>query len=153
MVEPTEMIPRLGDFLGDLDKPPLSCEETTVVRQFHEIYYRRWIAEGADTINLSWFGHEVKKCPLDLWIYQELLVRTRPDFIVETGTWRGGSALYFAMLFDHLGHGSVVTIDIDVKPNRPKHPRITSITGSSVAPKRVEEVPDDVFGTHAMVVT
>ena len=33
-----------------------------------------------------WLGVPVRKCPLDLWVYQESLVAVRPDTIVETGT-------------------------------------------------------------------
>jgi cephalosporin hydroxylase len=142
----------LGTYFLERDQPPLSSEEAEVVRQFHELYCGRWLAEAADTINLSWFGHQLLKCPLDLWIYQELLVRTRPDFVVETGTWYGGSALYFAMLLDHLGHGRVITIDLNVKPNRPEHPRIGYVTGSSVDPAIVAQVRETVATQRAMVV-
>jgi cephalosporin hydroxylase/glycosyltransferase involved in cell wall biosynthesis len=141
-----------GTYFLDRDQPPLSSEEAEVVRRFHELYYRRWIEQGADTINLSWFGHQLLKCPLDLWIYQELLVRTRPDFIVETGTWCGGSALYFAMLLDNIGHGRVVTVDIEAKPNRPEHSRISYINGSSVDKAVVEQVRGAVGSHRAMVV-
>jgi cephalosporin hydroxylase len=146
------MIGLLGGYFVDRDQPPLSSEEAEVVRRFHELYYRHWLAAGADTLNLSWFGHELVKCPLDLWIYQELLVRTRPDFVVETGTWCGGSALYFAMQFDHIGHGRVITIDIAPKPNRPEHSRITYITGSSVDTAIVGQVREAVGMRRAMVV-
>jgi cephalosporin hydroxylase len=146
------MIMPIGTYFVDRDQPELSSEEAEVVRQFHELYYSRWLPKGADTINLSWFGHYLAKCPLDLWVYQELLVRTRPDFVVETGTYCGGSALYFAMLFDLLGHGRVITVDLEVKPNRPEHPRISYLTGSSVDPTVVAQVREAV-GTHrAMVV-
>lgn len=152
------MIAPFGAYFVDREQPALSPEEEEVVRRFHELYYRRWLPgtrgkeERADTLNLSWFGHHLIKCPLDLWIYQELLVRTRPDFVVETGTWYGGSALYFAMHLDHIGHGRVITVDTAVKPNRPEHPRITYLTGSSVDPAILGHVRDTV-GTHrAMVV-
>jgi cephalosporin hydroxylase len=46
----------------------------------------------------TWLGTQVLKNPFDLWIYQELLARTRPDVIIETGTFAGGSALYLAFL-------------------------------------------------------
>src|SRR5215211_7606043 len=116
---------RLGDYFVDRDQPLLSVEEEEVIRQFHDLYYRRWLRASADTINLSWLGYQVLKCPLDLWLYQELLVRSRPDVVVETGTWCGGSALYMAMILDHIGQGRVITIDIEAKPNRPQHPRIS----------------------------
>jgi cephalosporin hydroxylase len=140
-----------GTYFIDRDQPPLSAEEADVVRRFHDLYYRRWSA-GADTINLSWFGHQLLKCPLDLWIYQELLERTRPDFVVETGTYQGGSALYFATIMDHLGHGSVITVDTTVQPNRPEHARITYLTGSSVDETTVQHVRDAVGNKRAMVV-
>ncbi|MCA3218191.1 MAG: hypothetical protein ING59_06470 [Burkholderiales bacterium] len=38
-------------------------------------------------------GVPALKCPLDLWVYQELLFRLRPGLIVETGTRHGGTAL------------------------------------------------------------
>lgn len=123
-----------------------------MVRQFHDLYYRHWLGRGGDTVNLSWFGYETAKCPLDLWVYQELLVRTRPDFVVETGTWCGGSAFYFAMLLEQLGHGRIITVDVAVKPNLPEHARINYITGSSVETTVVAQVREIVGSHRAMVV-
>ena len=146
------MIALVGTYFPDRDQPALSSEEAEVVRRFHELYFRRWFAQGGDTLNLSWFGHHLLKCPHDLWIYQELLVRTRPDFVVETGTYHGGSALYFAMLLDHLGHGRVMTVDIQARQNLPEHPRISYITGSSVDAAIVQQVREAVGRQRAMVV-
>jgi cephalosporin hydroxylase len=146
------MIQPIGSYFIDRDQPELSSEEAEVVRRFHEITYRHWLERSADTLRLSWFGYELAKCALDLWIYQELLVRTRPDFVVETGTWCGGSALYFAMLFDLLGHGQVVTVDVAVRPNRPEHDRIRYIAGSSIDAAVIAQVREAVGGQRAMVV-
>jgi len=33
-------------------------------------------------------------------IYQEIMFEVKPDLIMETGTYRGGSALFFAHLCD-----------------------------------------------------
>ena len=141
-----------GKFFVDRDQAPLSSEEERIVREFHSLYYRLWFEKRADTHTLSWFGHEMMKCPLDLWIYQELLVRTRPDFVVETGTWHGGSALYLAMLLDQIGHGQVVTVEVDVKPNLPEHPRIHYVTGSSIDPAVVAQVREAVGNNRALVI-
>jgi cephalosporin hydroxylase len=146
------MNPAIGNYLVEADQPELSAEEKSVVAQFHDLYYRRWLHQAADTINLSWFGYRVAKCPLDLWVYQELLIRTRPDFVVETGTYYGGSALYFAMLFDQIGHGQVITIDIEGQENRPDHPRITYLSGSGTDPAIVSQVFASVAGRRVMVV-
>ncbi|CAD7940176.1 unnamed protein product [Amoebophrya sp. A25] len=45
-------------------------------------------------------GMKIQQHPLDAWILQELLWDTRPDLIIETGTYNGGSALYYASLLD-----------------------------------------------------
>jgi cephalosporin hydroxylase len=145
------MTVQIGSFLFDRDQPPLSDGEDEVVRRFHDLYYRRWQA-GADTINLSWFGYLVLKCPLDLWIYQELLVRSRPDVVVECGTYGGGSALFLAMVLDQIGHGQVITIDIEDRPGMPQHPRITYLTGSSTDPLIVAQVKQRVGGGRVMAI-
>ena len=60
-----------------------------VVGQFHRIYYA---ASRRTWANTYWRGVPVLKCPLDLWVYQEILHEVRPDLIVEAGTKHGGSA-------------------------------------------------------------
>jgi cephalosporin hydroxylase len=103
-----------------------------IVARFHQLYYDSAVYGGTwkDT---RWLGVQVAKCPLDLWIYQEILFETRPDVLVETGSAYGGSALYFASLFDLLGKGRVVSIDIEPNPQRPRHDRISYLTGSSTS--------------------
>jgi cephalosporin hydroxylase len=92
------------------------------------------------------------KCPLDLWVYQELLVRTQPDVVVEAGTWAGGSALYLAMVLDSIGKGRIVTVDVDAWPDRARHPRLEYLTGSSTDPATIARVRDIVGGGRAMVI-
>ncbi len=105
------------------------------VKLFHRLYY-----EGASWGRNHWLGTQVLKSPLDLWIFQEIIYETKPDVIIEAGTFQGGSALYMANLLDLLGHGQVVTIDIEEVPGRPQHPRIHYLLGSSTAPETVEKV-------------
>lgn len=63
----------------------------------------------------------------------EVLWETKPDVFVETGTCNGGSALFYAHMFDVIGNGRVVSIDIQPLGERPTHPRITYLTGNSIA--------------------
>jgi cephalosporin hydroxylase len=142
----------IGTYSVERDQPALSPEEAEIVRRFHDLYHRRWLKQGADTINLNWFGYETVKCPLDLWIYQELLVKTRPDIVIETGTWCGGSALYIAMVLEQIGDGEVITIDVAPKPNRPEHENIKHLTGSSTDQVIVAEVTRQVGDKRAMVI-
>lgn len=107
------------------------------IKQFHELYYG---APEQTWQNTFWLGVRTAKCPFDLWIYQEILCETRPDLIVECGTAWGGSALFMASVLDQLGLGAVATIDVDAAPERPPHPRISYISGSSTSPEVVAEV-------------
>src|SRR5262245_12885665 len=129
-----------GSYSALREQPPLSDEDAETVRRFHQLFYERWRITHGDTISLTWFGHLLYKCPMDLWMYQELIVERRPDVIVECGTFQGGSALYFAMLQDLLGHGEVITIDIEAPAEPPKHERITYLTGSSTDASVVADV-------------
>lgn len=111
--------------------------ERLVVRTFQKLYYDGPRGQGPLYGDTSWMGVPCLKCPLDLWQYQEILLETRPELVVETGTFEGGSALYLAHLCDLLGHGHVVSIDIDERP-RPSHPRLSYLAGSSDDPTMVE---------------
>ncbi|MDK8181816.1 CmcI family methyltransferase [Paenibacillus sp. UMB4589-SE434] len=95
-----------------------------------------------------WMGHPVYKCPLDLFLYQEILFSVKPDVIVECGTNQGGSALYLAHMCDLMNKGRIVTVDI-VEVERPKHDRITYLTGDSASVDTLNRVkpfinPEDV---------
>ena len=98
-------------------------------------------------------GVRAQKCPLDLWVYQEIIWDTRPDLIVETGTSRGGSALYLATMFDLIGEGEVISIDVrNDEMALPEHGRITFLTGDSVDPKVATRVAELARGRRTMVV-
>jgi cephalosporin hydroxylase len=101
-----------------------------------------------------WLGTLTLKNPLDLWVYQEIIFETRPDLIVETGTYRGGSAAYLASICDLLGAGEVISIDIEPRrDDYPEHPRITYLAGrSSTDPAVVEGVRARAEGRRMLVI-
>jgi cephalosporin hydroxylase len=110
------------------DGQPNAAVRDAIVDQFHRLYYN----DPGTWLDTRWLGVPAWKCPLDLWVYQEILEELRPQLIIESGTAHGGSAFYLASICDLLGSGEIVTIDVEVKPGRPVHPRITYIHGSSV---------------------
>ncbi len=116
---------------------PSPAARRAVVEQFHRLYYH---SPRQTWKNTKFEGVTVWKNPMDLWLYQELVHEFRPDVIIEAGTKYGGSAYYFARLLDLAGHGQVITIDTKPQPNRPEHPRITYLTGSSTDPAIAETV-------------
>ena len=103
---------------------------------------RRWLLGSTShrySYNFDWMGRPIIQYPQDLMAVQEIIWRTRPDLIVETGIAHGGSVIFSASMLELLGgDGRVVAIDIEIRPaNRREieaHPmsrRITLIEGSS----------------------
>lgn len=116
----------------------LAYESTTdrraarVVNSFCRLAYDR------KTYHTTYCGIPLYKWPTDLWVYQNLIWELRPDLILETGTFTGASALYFAHQLDALGRGRVITVDVTRHGKPPEHPRITHLIGSSTATEIVD---------------
>jgi len=88
--------------------------------------------------NFDWLGRPIIQYPQDIVAMQELVWRTKPDLIIETGIAHGGSLIFYASLLELLGRGKVVGIDTDIRAHNKKeiekHPmskRIEMIQGSS----------------------
>lgn len=120
-----------------------------LVERFHRYY-----ALSGPYHRTSWLGVETVQFPGDLIVFQQIVWETKPDLVVETGTYRGGTALFFAHLFDFIGAGDVLTIDVDhsaaAEPVR-RHPRIALLTGSSADPELQHEVRRRAAGKRAML--
>ena len=125
--------------------------------------YRRWVepwilrrayeALIARTDNfgrLAWLGVPIWQPILDLWTIQETLFEVKPDLVIECGTNRGGSSFFFGQLFDLMGRGRVITIDVQ-KMHEIQHPRVTYLIGSSVARQIVSRVSQEVAATTGPV--
>lgn len=103
--------------------------------------------------NNQWLGVKALKGPWDLWIAQEIIFQTRPDLIVETGVYAGGSTMFYAHMFDLVGEGAVVAVDVDltgVDPAVRSHPRVTLIEGSSTDPEVVDRIRAQALGKRVM---
>ena len=100
----------------------------------------------------TWMGVPIIQMPSDIVVTQEIIWRTRPDVIIETGVARGGSLVFSASMLAMIGSaGKVIGVDIDIRAHNrdtiEKHPmasRITLIQGSSVAPETVQRVKDEI---------
>lgn len=109
-----------------------------------------WLKSGwasKYSYNFSWMGRSIIQLPEDLMMIQEVIHRVRPDVIIETGVAHGGTSVFYASLFEVLGHGRVISIDIEIRPHNRKaleeHPlkkRITLIERSSTEPETLKEV-------------
>ena len=99
-----------------------------VFQRFHDKLVRKTNNFG----NITWLGQPVWQNVLDLWTIQETLFEVKPDLLIECGTNRAGSAMFYAQLFDLMGKGRVITVDVE-KLHSCTHPRVEFLLGSSVA--------------------
>jgi cephalosporin hydroxylase len=158
-LEPDTVV--VNDFLKDLDARVASaiaerrhdsdptCQ--AVVKAFNQIYYG---TPGAPQLfnTIAWRGVGIWKCPEDIFIYQEIIHRTRPDVIVEFGISYAASTLFLADMCELNGHGEVIGVDISLH-NACKaaldHPRITLIQGNSAAVETAARVKQEVLARGA----
>ncbi len=114
-----------------------------ITRLIGGLFARLYYARVAETVfGSSWMGYQTLKYPTDMWTYQEIIAETLPELIVETGTWQGGSALYFGQVCDGVGHGRVVSIDVEPQGPLPEHDRVEFMRASSIDPRTVERVAE-----------
>ncbi len=130
--------------------------ENDIINQFHDLYYNSHLWQKGYR-NTFWLGYPVLKCPLDLWIYQEILFELEPDIIIECGTAYGGSALYLASMCDQIGNGNILTIDlenplIDTTRQLPTHNRIRYLTGSSTSENIKDQLTDLISPSQKVMV-
>ena len=91
-------------------------------RSSHRVH-RRLLAQSRWQ-QTPWLGKWTGKPPTDLFAYQELIWRVRPNWIIETGTQGGGRAFFLATICDLLGNGQVLSIDDYPVEKLAEHPRI-----------------------------
>jgi cephalosporin hydroxylase len=98
----------------------------------HSLFFHELIEKTDNFGRITWLGQPIWQNILDLWTIQETIAEVRPHLLIECGTNRGGSSLFFAHVFDLLGCGEVVTVDIE-RLHSLSHPRITYLLGDSTS--------------------
>jgi cephalosporin hydroxylase len=127
--------------------------ETTIglfTKEAFEALSREWLRVGWSLKHyhtFTWFGLPVLQFPEDLLRLQEVIYAIRPQVIVETGIFLGGSLLFHASLLEAMGGGRVIGIDREIQPyirealsSHPLAPRISLLEGSSIDPAVVSQV-------------
>lgn len=71
----------------------------------------RWVHQQ------KWLGEPLLNLPQDLFAIQDIIWRTRPDYIIEVGVAWGGSLLFEATLLELLGGKKVIGVDIFIPQN------------------------------------
>jgi cephalosporin hydroxylase len=106
----------------------------------------------------SWLGVPCWKLPFDAFVIQELIFKLKPDWIIETGTGKGGSAMFYASICELMHKGNIITVDIeninrdDIRNHKWSN-RINFLKGSSIDIKILNRIKDIIgYSKNNMVI-
>ena len=111
----------------------------TESEEYHKWYYNTFVWKKT-----TWMGIPCWKSVSDMWNYQEILFDLKPSLVIEFGTNRGGSALFFANILRQLGRPfKVLSVDVNHGPLESKargDSDILFIESSSTAPAIADHI-------------
>jgi cephalosporin hydroxylase len=125
--------------------------DQAAIKRFDKIYY------NPKYYTTKFLGITSVQYPTDNWVMQEIISEVRPDFIIETGTFRGGTSLFYAVILEKVNKdGKVITVDI-TKPD-PRvyefdtwNERVLFIQGNSVSKKVIDRIEELVKNSKVLV--
>lgn len=108
----------------------------------------------------DWFGEPMLQIPQDIMALQEIIFKTRPDYIIESGVCWGGTVLFYATMMEILGGHGIIGIDVfipnDLRKRLDEHEilkkRLHLIEGSSVEQSTLEKVKEILKGSKKILV-
>jgi len=114
----------------------------------------RWIHQN------TWMGEPLLNLPQDMFAIQDIIWRTRPEFIIEVGVAWGGGMLFGATLLEILGGQKVIGIDIFIPPDLRQRlsthgklsERLVLIEGSSTSTDTLAQVKALLGGSRKVMV-
>lgn len=108
--------------------------------------YINWYYDSHVWKDSYWHGIRTLKLPSDMWNYQEIIAERKIDWVIETGTRHGGSALFFAESLEaRKANGGVITIDVDADSREiASHHGIRFVIGDSAALETAQEAVSEI---------
>lgn len=146
----------LGIFLYDRFVAPKSEPSTSksLVNDFIKLYHSSGIHNRT-----YWLGIPTLENPCDMWTFQEIISEIKPDFIIETGTFKGGGAIFFASVLQMVNpNGKVITVDIEPQMEEAAKldlfkERVEFIEGSSTSDDVIRRIAERIKGAKVVMVT
>jgi cephalosporin hydroxylase len=100
-----------------------------------------------------YMGRKVLKSPFDWIVTQDILFETKPEVIIEIGSFDGGMALWMAHFLDSMGSDAqIIGVDITERPTAAQHPRLHWVIGDALSPEVVGQVEKLCAGKRGMVI-
>ncbi|MEH2526354.1 MULTISPECIES: cephalosporin hydroxylase family protein [unclassified Bradyrhizobium] len=107
----------------------------------------------------TWLGLPIIQLPQDIVATQEIIWKSKPDVIIETGIAWGGSVALYASLLQLIGKGKVVAVDLNLMDHvsdqimsYPFSDRIHLYKGSSTDPQIVSKVQTHIEPGQSVMV-
>ncbi len=156
------MITIQGDEITVIDRDGKATTHRLGSPEGFGIISRLWLRSGWDAkyvYGFSWLGRPIIQLPEDMVRIQELIFRTKPDVIIETGVAHGGSLIFYAGLCKAMDRGRVIGVDIEIRPHNRKaieehflFPYITLVEGSSIEEETVSTVRRQIKAGESVLV-
>lgn len=121
--------------------------------------FLKMIAKNGKGFKSFWLGFKIAQLPEDIVAYQEIIFNVKPNLIIETGVWFGGTSIFFASMLEMCGIvGKVIGIDIRLRPKTKQAinthllgKRIILLNGSSTSDEIINKVRKMVRGKIVLV--
>ena len=184
MVDPATGLPTAADADADADADAQFRNDRSATVEAYQKdtglrdLSRDWLQQTMQkryVYNFDWLGRPIIQYPHDMQALQEIIWRTRPDVIIETGVAHGGSLMLSAGLLtlldyaDAVAEGTVldpqkpgrrvIGVDIEIRPHsraaleaHAMASRLVLIEGSSIASETVQRVADTVGDAKRVMV-
>jgi len=133
----------------------------TNIENMRRRFTKKYISTDVHFGHTKWLGIHVIQTPCDMWAIQEIITEIKPDFIIETGTLYGGSALFFASVLQDVNKdGKVITVDIEdnTKTQNASNLKlfqdyIEFIHGDSVSQEVIDKIANRIGNSSRVIVT
>ena len=147
-----------GEEQAGASSKPNQIPKHKIPRGLINRFHREFVKSQALLQN-TWFGITTWQHPFDAWITQEIIWEVKPDIIIETGTYKGGSSALWATILEHANpDGRVLSIDAfdyleDAARELPVvKRRVDFMRGSSSDSATLAEVAKRVKGKKVLVI-
>ena len=90
----------------------------------YAINFLNKLLETRYVYHFDWFGVPTIQFPSDLMVIQDLIFKSKPDIIIETGVAHGGSLIFYSSLLSLLKVKNYKIIGIDIKIKKENRKKI-----------------------------